>query len=106
MGVTGEGAQAYARYHEKSLPSLAQWEVASAVPPGDEAVSSFEIPFPFPVIVFPPNGFGLRGLNTPVMGEWVVAPSGAIRRVSGRFPGGGKPPRWRVGFRCTLSTGE
>lgn len=72
VNISGYAALAYAEFYNKALPTLDQWETAAAVPPADDATPE-SLPFPFPVLVFKPNTFGIRGVGTPVMTEWVLA---------------------------------
>ena len=72
VNVSGYAALAYAEFFGKSLPTHEQWDIAaSAKPNRDNAVAVEKLPFPFPVLVFNPNTFGIRGINTPVMTEWI-----------------------------------
>ena len=81
VNVSGYAALAYAEFYGKALPTHAQWDIAaSAKPNRANAVAVEKLPFPFPVLVFNPNAFGIRGINTPVMTEWVQPESALSTR--------------------------
>ena len=79
--VTAYGAEAYARFYGRRLPTMAEWLYAAAEgrdPAGfkdseDVFPASFfqKIELPFPVMLFQPNRFGLKGLNRS-LGSWVL----------------------------------
>ncbi len=82
--VTGYGAEAYASFYDKRLPTKLEWlytasegtvkgqknreDKRPAVPPP----SFFEpIKLPYPVMLFKPNFFGIRAMNIHI-GAWVL----------------------------------
>ena len=76
VNVSGYAALAYTDFYGKDLPTHAQW-AAVAVNSVDVSggISLESLSFPFPVLVFPPNDYGIRGVNTPVMTEWLFPSS-------------------------------
>ncbi|VVS92788.1 bifunctional serine/threonine-protein kinase/formylglycine-generating enzyme family protein [Desulfoluna spongiiphila] len=74
VNVSGHAARAYATFYDKTLPTRAQWDAAaSGAPSNPEEPAPERFPFPFPVLVFEPNTFGLRGIDTSVMTEWILS---------------------------------
>ncbi len=80
--VTAYGADAYARYYGRRLPTRAEW-IYAAAEGRDPSVTAarggslfpkafFEkIKLPYPVMLFEPNRFGLKGMNE-TLGCWVL----------------------------------
>jgi len=66
LRVTAHGASAYARFYGKRLPTESEWRYAVNV--GAERPSRYP-PIPSPVILYPANSTGIRGLDAN-LGEW------------------------------------
>ena len=86
--VTGYGAAAYAAHYGKRLPTMVEWLFAAAEgrDPGRAkggletifpASFSAKIRLPYPVMLFSPNRFGIKGLNRR-LGCWVLDPTGGV----------------------------
>ncbi len=127
--VTAYGSAAYADHYGRRLPTKLEmlYAMLKGGVPGKAGNSAEPETFPSPVILFKPNAFGIRGLNS-MIGEWVV--SGARLSTPGKgdeinfFVVGGfekRPDRpkeipsivkrqpWEafeeVGFRCVADVG-
>ena len=68
LRVTAYGASAYAQFYGKRLPAEAEWLHAAKA--GD-AKDPASLPIPTPVVGYPANKYGIRGLNASVA-EWGV----------------------------------
>lgn len=73
LRVTPEGASAYARFYGKRIPTESEWRYAVKVGAG-RPVEAADVPaayppIPSPVILYPANSIGIRGLNAN-LGEW------------------------------------
>ncbi len=67
LRVTAYGAEAYADYYGKKLPTEAEW--LYTVQSG--GVAGGILPIPSPVILYAADQYGIRGLNSNI-GEWAL----------------------------------
>jgi serine/threonine-protein kinase len=155
LRVTAYGALAYAQFYGRRLPTEAEWLYAASAGGSTQPISSKEVGsssdmghmdtmhgqvqqdpppptesrprIPLPVILFPPNAYGIRGLNADT-GEWGVrsqasssgeqqgqtqyvalglAQSGTGSGNKDSLPAGVPRYPWEafeeVGFRCAVS---
>ncbi len=126
--VTAYGARAYAEHYGRRLPTRFEllYAIIKGGAPGKSGRSAEPESFPSPVILFKPNTFGIRGLNTAI-GEWVsegvLTTSRADENLqefyvvggfekdqnnNGKIPSSVKRQPWEafeeVGFRCAEDT--
>ncbi len=70
--VTGYGAEAYAEFYGRRLPTAWEWLFAASAGTTSENPSLFgPVKFPIPVMMLPSNSFGIKGLNIH-LGCWVT----------------------------------
>ena len=70
LRVTAFGAEAYAEFYDKRLPTEAEWLYAYRNGTDTAGDDSGFFPIPTPVILLDKNRFGIRGLNQSI-NEWV-----------------------------------
>ncbi len=77
--VTAYGASAYAEHYGRRLPTRFEllYAILKGGAPGRTGKSAEPESFPSPVILYKPNAFGIRGLNS-VIGEWVLGGQGGV----------------------------
>lgn len=68
LRVTAHGASSYAEFFGKRLPAEIEWVYAAS---SRGVKSDAVLPIPSPVMLYPANEYGIRGLNSNV-GEWAM----------------------------------
>jgi len=78
INVTGYGAAVYAKHYGMELPTDTQWlyilQKDMQAKPSEEGrratnTTQLQLPIPTPVMLYPPNSYGIRALNENI-GEW------------------------------------
>jgi len=77
LRVTAYGADSYARFFGKRLPTEIEWIYAASS--GDVNGGAVP-PIPSPVMLYPANEYGIRALNSNV-GEWALRKAGSADGV-------------------------
>ncbi|MDD3815879.1 MAG: SUMF1/EgtB/PvdO family nonheme iron enzyme [Desulfocapsaceae bacterium] len=68
LRVTAYGASAYTKFFGKRLPTELEWVYAAS---NQDVNGGNVLPIPSPVMLYPANDYGIRGLNSNI-GEWTT----------------------------------